>query len=142
MKKSCVFLFVMSILSLLPAALLVIYVIDTIHAHTLLNELNEQQGNTAGTYDYVRVQIFRYAVTIAIYLIPGIFGIIGSFKRGRFTFVCIVIGSLYALYVLFEGLFYILRGISISFLYYGLIFLLFALYTSASVIAFKSRKAE
>lgn len=142
MKKSCVFLLVMSILSLLPATFMVIYAINSIHAHTLLNELKEQQGNTAGTYDYIRVLIFRYAVIVLIYLIPAVFGIVGSLKRGRFTVVCIVIGSLYALYVIFESLAYILRGFSISFASYGLAFLLFALYTAAAVIALKSRKIE
>lgn len=144
MKRSSVFLFVMSIVLLLTAAVLFIYVIQMLNAHTALNELKElytTSGSGGGADNYFRIKIFRFAVLILIRLIPVIAGIIGSLKRGRFTVACIALGSLYALYVLFEGLFFVLQGSSISFASYGLEFTLYALYTASAAVAFKYRKA-
>lgn len=144
MKKSSVFLFVMSILLFLPAAVLFIYAIQMLDAYTAHNELKELYTTSesgGGADNYFRIIFFRLAVIILIRLIPVIVGIIGSLKRGRFTAACIALGSLYALYVLFEGLFFILQGSSISFASYGLGFTLYALYTAAAAVAFKYREA-
>lgn len=144
MKRSSVFLFVMSIVLLLPAVVLVIYAIQMLNAYTAYNEMKElytASGSGGGADNDFRIFFLRLAVSILIRLIPVIVGIIGSLKRGRFTVACIALGSLYALYVLFEGLFFILQGSSISFASYGLGFTLYVLYTAAAAVAFKYRKA-
>lgn len=128
MKKSCVFLLVMSIISLLISVLNAVGFIGWLH-------------NSAYKIDIVNNFFLRtYLIYFLLFFLPGLFGIIGSIKRGRFTVVCIVLGSLFALYMLGEGAVYILQGVSI---WVGdwIVFVYFALYTAAAAIAFKFRKA-
>lgn len=125
MKKSGVFLFVMSIILLLRAVF---------EAVGLINWLYKYNINIADPF------LRPYLIYFLIYFSIGLFGIIGSIKRGRLTVVCIVFGSLLSLYVLGEGVVYILRGFFVSFVSYGFSFVCFALYTAAAVIAFKFRK--
>ncbi|MBD5141082.1 MAG: hypothetical protein HDT25_06700 [Ruminococcus sp.] len=148
MKKSGVFLLVMSILSLLPAALRIVEFINILHMYSMRDELQELYAvhdSTVSTYYLLREEIFRYAVIILLCLVPGIFGIIVSIKRGRFAVVCIVIGGLFTLFELAGAVscIYVLYGnyyarLAIA---YVISAIFFALYTAAAAIAFKSRKA-
>lgn len=146
-KKPCVFLLIMSILSLLPAALRIVEFINILHMRSLNNELKELYtiyGSTVSSNYLLQEKIFRHAVIILLCLVPGIFGIIGSVKRGRFAVVCIVIGSLFTLFELVEAVscIYALHGsyyvrLAIA---YVISAIFFALYTAAAAVAFKFRK--
>lgn len=147
MKKAGVFLLIMSILLLLPAALRIVEFINILHMRSLHNELQELYavyGSTGSTDYLLREKIFRYAVIIILCLVPGIFGIIGSIKRGHFAVVCIVIGGLFTLFELVESVscIYALHGSCYVRLAIGYVIsaIFFALYTAAAAVAFKFGK--
>lgn len=135
MKKSSVFLLIMSIISLLLA---VFAVIKIIYFYSTYKELNDRFGNDAWILtDMLLEEIFLSAIASAAEVILGVTGVIGSIKRGRFTAVCIFVGILIVLCALYGYLYNALKGPYLMDIYgFGLV--CSALYT---VAAFKSRKA-
>ena len=135
MKKSCVFLFVMSIIFLLLA---VFAVIKIIYFYSTYKELNDRFGDYAWVYgtSMLLENIFLSAIAFAAEVIIGVIGIIGSIKRGRFTAVCVFLGILLVLCGFFGYLYNALYTGLIDI--YGLGLICSVVYT---VAAFKSRKA-
>ena len=135
MKKSCVFLFVMSIIFLILAVFAVIKIIYFYSAYT---ELNHRFGNDAWILNDIPLKsIFLSAIAFAAEVIIGVIGIIGSIKRGRFTAICVCLGILLVLCGYFGYLysaFYDPYVIDV----YGSGLVCSVLYT---VAAFRSRKA-
>ncbi|MDE5860062.1 MAG: hypothetical protein K2H23_06730, partial [Oscillospiraceae bacterium] len=81
-----------------------------------------------------------YAAVVAAGLILGVFGIIGSVKRGRFTVVCMILGGIPALYALFGNVVSIVKEKALIDIYV-FTFIYAALYTAAAAVAFAFRKA-
>ena len=141
MKRSCILLLVMSILSLLIAALGAVSIIDSIHSRSQLSTIDETVENSIAltlAKVAVEVNITISAVISAAALVLGISGIIGSIKRG-FSVVCIVLGGLLSAYVLFAVINTVIRRSSwLEDYVYVMIFAF--LYTAGAVSAFKTGK--
>ncbi len=134
MKKSCVFLFVMSIISLLLA---VFAVIKIIYFYSTYKEYNDMFGDDAWFIKGIMLEnIFLSAIASVAEVILGVTGVIGSIKRGRFTAVCICLGILLVLCGFFGYLYSAFYTGTVD--VYGLGLICSVLYT---VAAFKSRKA-
>lgn len=143
MKKSCIFLFVMSIISLLTAVWGAIGAYQVWDSYSKWKELNIQQGNdidTAFTELSLYTLFVVYALVAAAGLILGVFGIIGSVKRGNFTAVCMILGGIPTLYTLFANVVCIVKDKALTDIFL-LAFVYAALYTAAAAIAFAFRKA-
>lgn len=143
MKKSCIFLLVMSIISLLTAvwgAIGAYQVWDTYSAHKELNRLYNNDIDTAFTDMSLYPMLIFYAAVVAAGLILGVFGIIGSVKRGRFTIVCMILGGIPALYAFFGNVVSIVKEKALIDIYV-FTFIYAVLYTAAAAVAFAFRKA-
>lgn len=143
MKKSCIFLFVMSIISILTAAFGAIGLYQVWDTYSVIKELNSLYGNDvdkAFTEMPLYTLFVVYAVVAAAGLILGVFGIIGSVKRGNFTVVCMILGGIPALYTLFANVVCIVMDKALTDIFL-LAFVYTALYTAAAAIAFAFRKA-
>lgn len=143
MKKSCIFLFVMSILWLLTAVLFAVEAFNVWHAYSNWKKLNTIYGNDidiAFTEISLHLHFFISVIVFAAGLILGIFGLIGSIKRGRFTAVCMVLGGLPAMYLLCGIVESIIKDNGL-FGTYAAVFGYAALYTAAAAVAFRFRKA-
>ena len=142
MKKSCIMLLVMSIISLLIAAFGAVSVIDSINSRSRLSTIDETAENgIALTLAKVAVEVNITISTVisAAALILGIFGIIGCIKRG-FSIVCIVLGGLLSAYMLFAVIDTIIRRSGWLEDYVPV--LIFAvLYTAGAAVVLKKRKA-
>lgn len=141
MKKSCILLLVMSIISLLIAAFEAISFIDSINAQSQLSTVDETVENSIAltlAKVAVDVNITFSAVISAAALVLGISGIIGSIKRGS-AVVSIVLGGLLSAYMLFAVIDTIIRRSGWLEDYVPV--LIFAgLYTAGAAFAFKARK--
>lgn len=141
MKKSCIMLLAMSVISLLIAAFGAVSIIDSINSRSQLSIIDETVENSIAltlAKVAVEVNITISAVISAAALILGIFGIIGCFKR-RFSIVCIVMGGLLSVYMLFAVIDTIIRQ-SVWLEDYVPVLIFAGLYTSGAAVAFKSRK--
>lgn len=135
MKKSGVFLFVMSVISLLLA---VFDVIRIIGFYSDYKKLNDIFGYVTDFYKELLFEnIFLSAIAFAAEAVLGVLGIIGSVKGGRFKTVCVCLGIL-LIFCAFYGYLYIALYNLYLIDVYGLGLICFVLYTAA---AFKSRKA-
>lgn len=141
MKKSSVFLLVMSIVSFLAAAFGTLEIFGTWRAYSGWKELNRIYGNDVDMAftKFASISLFIFGIEIAVGLILGAFGIIGSIKRGRFTVVCMVLGGLPALYLLLVNFLYLVQGLLVG--EYAAAFVYCVLYTAAAAVAFKFGKA-
>lgn len=145
MKKSCVFLLIMSILSLLIAGSGAVSLIDGLLTETLKNAAYDgadlyENVDAAFTDIALHLQLFVSSIVFVCGLVLGVLGIIGSIKRGRFTVVCMVLGGLPALYLICGVVESIIKSTGLTGMY-GAAFLYFALYTTSAAVAFKFRKA-
>lgn len=145
MKKSCIFLFIMSIISLLIFAYSAVSLftwIDIKQTHNYIREIYSPVSPVKNTSDdvFMNKYIIFSSVISGITLILGISGLINSIKKGRLSLVCIVIGGLLSAYMIF-GVFYSLIKYSELSKYYAPILIFSALYTSGALIAFIHRKA-
>lgn len=142
MKKSCIPLLVMSIISLLVAASEAIYVVNLMNDRSLLGAVEETHENAiALTLARVAtdVEITFSAVILAAVFILGIFGFVGCIKNGRLSVLCIVLDSLPLAYMLFGVVYSLITGTGLLELYLPILLFL-ALYMAGAVIAFKGRK--
>lgn len=142
MKKSCLPLLVMSIISLLVAASEAIYVVNLMNDRSLLGTVEETHENAiALTLARVAadVEITFSAVIFAAAFILGIFGIVDCIKNGRLSVLCIVLDSLPLAYMLFGVVYSLIKGSGVLELYIPILLFL-ALYMAGAVIAFKGRK--
>ena len=148
MKKSCIFLFIMSIISLLIfaySALSLFIWIDIKQTHNYIRETYSPVSPVSpvkNTSDdvFMNKYIIFSSVISGITLILGISGLISSIKKGRLSVVCIVIGGLLSVYMNL-GVFYSLVKYSELSRYYAPILIFSSLYTSGAVIAFIHRKS-
>ena len=143
MKKSCIFLLVMSVISLLIAALGALGVCEAWVSYSAWKELNDVYGNdidSAFTGLELHMQFLLPALTFVIGLVLGVPGLVGSVKRGRFTAVCMVLGGLLGLYALLGTVYHIVNDTGLAGLC-GVVFAYAALYTAAAAAAFVFRKA-
>lgn len=146
MKKQLVPLFIMSIVSIVFS---VVMLGTGIWAITIQNELFElveenDDGFTAfiGALGSIVIILLIVAVMIvfAATVLLGVFGLICSLKNGRFSLVCLILGSVSTLFSL-SGIPAILEDIMNDFNPIGLIpFVYCGVYTACSVIAFMYRK--
>lgn len=143
MKKSCIFLLVMSIISLLIAALGALGVYEAWVSYSAWKELNSVYGNdidSAFTGLVLHMQFLLPALSFVLGLVLGVPGLIGSVKRGRFTAVCMVLGGLLGLYALLGTVYHIVKDTGLAEIY-GVVFIYAALYIAAAAAAFAFRKA-
>lgn len=145
MKKSCIFLFIMSIISLLIFAYSAVSLftwIDIKQTHNYIRETYSPVSPVKNTSDdvFMNKYIIFSSVISGITLILGISGLINSIKKGRLSLVCIVIGGLLSAYMII-GVFYSLIKYSELSKYYAPILIFSVLYTSGALIAFIHRKA-
>lgn len=137
MKRSCIFLFVMSIISLLIAAWGAMGAYAARNAYSKWKELNAVYGNDidkAFTEMTVHMQFFISAAAFAAGLILGVFGIIGAVRRRSFTVVCAVLGVLLGIYTLLGTVYHIVKDTGLAGIY-GLVFIYTALYAAAAALA-------
>ena len=142
MKRSCILLLVMSVISLLIAAFGAVSIMDSINSRSQLNAIDQTiENGIALTLAKVAVEvnITISAVISAAALILGISGVIGSIKRG-FSVVCIVLGGLLSAYMLCAVIDTIMQKSAWLEDYVPVLFFA-GLYTAGAVYAFKSRKA-
>ncbi|MCH5349793.1 MAG: hypothetical protein J1E40_10760 [Oscillospiraceae bacterium] len=146
MKKSCIFLFIMSIISLLIFAYSAVSLftwIDIKQDYNYIREIYSPVSTVKNTSDddvFMNKYIIFSSVISGITLTLGISGLINSIKKGRLSLVCIVIGGLLSAYMIL-GVFYSLIKYSELLKYYAPILIFSALYTSGALIAFIHRKA-
>lgn len=143
MKKSSILLFIMSIVSVLIAAL---GIIGAAFAVILSSDLAETQNNdelatVIGIFLYIGIfALFIAAVlTVAITLLPGILGLICSLKNGKFATGCLIIGSIGSFFSLTSFANTVMQKESIvipllSALYFGL-------YTAGAGIVYAKKKS-
>ena len=142
MKKSCILLLAMSVISLLIAAFGAVSVIDSINNRSQLSIIDETVENSIAltlAKVAVEVNITISAVISAAALVLGISGIIGSIKRG-FSVVCIVLGGLLSAYMLFAVIDTIIRQ-SVWLEDYVPMLIFAGLYTAGAAVVFRTRKA-
>lgn len=148
MKKSGVFLLALSIILLLFSVIFAVGLIGRLHGIFLHNHNTNNVEHKIKIADSIFI-IKVYLIDFLTFFIPGLFGVIGSIKRGRFTVVCIVIGGLLTLYMLASmPAAYILNGrngfynlnIGSQIATYAVEAIFFALYTAAAAVIFKFRK--
>ena len=146
MKKTCIFLFIMSIISLLIFAYSAVSLIDWIDIkqdHNYLREIYSPVSpvkNTSASDVLMNKYIIFSSVISGITLILGISGLISSIKKGLSSVVCIVIGGLLSVYMDL-GIFYSFVKYSELSRYYAPILIFSSLYTAGAVIAFIHRKS-
>ena len=138
MKKSCIFLLVMSIISLLIAvweAVGAYNVWEAYSAYKYLNGLYSNDIDAAFTEMSLYPMFIFYSILTAAALILGVFGIIGSVKRGRFTIVCMILGGIPTLFTLLGSVYGTVKGAGFAGVF-GIAFIYAALYTAAAAVAF------
>lgn len=141
MKRSCILLLIMSIISLLIASFGAVLIIDSINSRSQLSIIDETVENSIAltlAKVAVEVNITISAIIAAAALILGILGIIGSIKR-RFSVVSIVLGGLLSAYMLLAVIDTIIRR-SVWLEDYVPALIFAGLYTAGAVSAFRSRK--
>lgn len=138
MKKSCIFLLVMSIISLFTAALGALGVYEAWVSYSAWKELNSVYGNDIDadfTGLVLHMQFLLPALAFGLGLVLGVSGLIGSVKRGRFTVVCMLLGGLFGLYTLLGTVYHIVKDTGLAGIYGG-VFVYAALYIAAAAVAF------
>lgn len=142
MKKSCILLFVMSIISLLLSIYAAIsYMNSTIHLsefsvveRTVENSLALDLGQVA-----VEVAMFFDIVLFVPSLILGVSGLVSSIIKGRLSLLCIILDSLPLAYIFCATISYLIDKDNL-YKDYMPILLFLALYMAGAVAAFKGRK--
>ena len=142
MKKSCIPLLVMSVISLMISAYVAIEYIHSINTKSQMTDIDRTIENGIAlnlAQVAVEVSLFFDIVIFAATLILGICGIIGSLKNGRLSILCIIADSVPLAYIFFGVIDFLIKR---SDLYkdYMLILLYLALYMAGAVIAFRGRK--
>ena len=142
MKKSCIPLLVMSVISFMISAYAAIDHIHSINTISKLTAIEKTiENNIALTLAQVAVEVslFFNIVIFAATLILGICGLIGILKKGRLSILCIIADSVPLTYIFFGVIDFLIKR---SDLYkdYMLILLYLALYMAGAVIAFRGRK--
>ncbi len=147
MKKQLIPIFVVSIISLIFSVLTLGISIWAIVMQNDLFELAEENtdGFTAliGIFGSVIIMLLAIAAIIvfAATTILGIFGLICSLKNGRFSLVCLILGSVVTLLSL-SGIPALLEDITNAFEPMYLIpFVYCGVYTACAVVAFIYRKS-
>lgn len=146
MKRSCIMLFIMSIISMLIFAYSAVSLftwIDIKQNHNYLIEIYSPvspEKNTSAADVFMNKYIIFSSVISGITLILGISGLISSIRKGRLSVVCIVIGGLLSVYMDL-GIFYSLVKYSELSRYYAPILIFSSLYMAGAIIAFIHRKS-
>lgn len=142
MKKSCILLFVMSIISLLLSLYAAISYIDSSIRYTHLSNIERTVDNGFGldlAQVAVGVGMFFEIVIIVSSFILGIFGLISSIKKGRLSILCIILDSLPLAYI-FCGVISFMMEKNDLYKDYMLVLLFLSLYMIGAVISFKGQK--
>ncbi|MCH5194293.1 MAG: hypothetical protein J1F11_10050 [Oscillospiraceae bacterium] len=142
MKKSCIPLLVMSVISFMISAYAAIEYIHSINTKSQLTDIERTIENGIAldlAQVAVEVSLFFDTVVFAAALILGICGLIGILKKGRLSILCIILDSVPLAYIFFGVIDFLIKR---SDLYkdYMLILLYLALYMAGAVIAFRGRK--
>lgn len=144
MKRSCIPLFVMSMISFLLSALAAVSYRSLVNDRSRLGDI-ERTAENAIALDLskvaVEVDMFFLSVILAAAFILGILGLIGCIKKGRFSIACIVISSLPLAYILFAVIDLLMKKNDLVELYLPVLLYL-ALYMAGAAIAFKGRKTD
>lgn len=142
MKKSCIPLFVMSIISLLISALSAVSYFDLINSRSQLGAIEQTVENGIAlelSKAAVEVDLFFVKVILAAAFILGVSGLVSSIKKGRLSLLCVVLSGLPFAYVFFGVIWFLMRRSDLYELYMPVLIFL-ALYMTGAVIAFKGRK--
>lgn len=142
MKRSCIPLLVMSVISLLISAYAAIDYIHSINTISQLNAIDRTIENSIAldlAQVAVEVSLFFDTVVFAAALILGLCGLIGILKKGRLSILCIILDSIPLAYIFFGVIDFLIKR---SDLYkdYMFVLLYLALYMTGAVIAFRGRK--
>ncbi|MCH5348846.1 MAG: hypothetical protein J1E40_05945 [Oscillospiraceae bacterium] len=142
MKRSCIPLLVMSVISLMISAYAAIDYIHSINTISQLNAIDRTIENSIAldlAQVAVEVSLFFDTVVFAAALILGLCGLIGILKKGRLSILCIILDSIPLAYIFFGVIDFLIKR---SDLYkdYMFVLLYLALYMTGAVIAFRGRK--
>lgn len=146
MKKQLIPLFVMSIISIVFSVITLGIGIWAIVMQNDLFELNEENGDAftalISVFGSVIILLLAIAAMIAFAAtaLLGAFGLVSALKNGRFSIVCLILGSI-ATIITLMGVPAMLEDIMNDFDPIGLVpFVYCGTYTACAIVAFMYRK--
>lgn len=139
MKKSCILLFIMSIIFLMIAVYSVTSVVASQRAQQQLDSIEETSISKTFAEITVDLNLIFSSVFLCISAILGTFGIISSITKGRLSIVCIILDAPLVAYMFCGVIFSLVKETGL-FTPFGLIAVLLALYMAGAITAFKTRK--